>query len=147
MTRVKNAFELSRRGERILKLTLTFLEGGVSYGLVELLWRGYTHPSMVAAGGICLVFIKEISLKLRRAPVLLKAVACASAVTLVELISGCVLNLGLGLSVWDYSGMALNYKGQICLFYSILWFFMCLPIVILMQKSEKTRLSTKKAGK
>ena len=139
MTRVKNAFELSSGGKRILKLTLTFLEGGVSYGLVELLWRGYTHPSMVAAGGICLVFIRVISSGLRRVPILLRTAACASAVTLVELIAGCVLNLGLGLSVWDYSGMALNYKGQICLFYSILWFFMCLPIVFLMQRTEKTR--------
>ena len=139
MTRVKNAFELSSGGKRILKLTLTFLEGGVSYGLAELLWRGYTHPSMVAAGGICLVFIRVISSGLRRVPILLRTAACASAVTLVELIAGCVLNLGLGLSVWDYSGMALNYKGQICLFYSILWFFMCLPIVILMQRTEKTR--------
>lgn len=139
MMRVKNAFELSAGGKKILMLTLTFLEGGVSYGLVELLWRGYTHPSMVATGGICLVFIRGISSGLRRAPVLLRTAACASAVTLVELVAGCVLNLGFGLSVWDYSGMTLNYKGQICLFYSIIWFFMCLPIVFLIQKSEKTR--------
>ena len=37
----------------------------------------------------------------------------------------------LGLGVWDYSGMLLNYKGQICLPFSILWIFVSVAAVVL----------------
>ena len=37
----------------------------------------------------------------------------------------------LGLGVWDYSGMLLNYKGQICLPFSILWIFVSIAAVVL----------------
>ena len=33
--------------------------------------------------------------------------------------------------VWDYSGMPLNYKGQICLPFSILWIFVSIAAVVL----------------
>lgn len=36
-----------------------------------------------------------------------------------------------GLGVWDYSGMPLNYKGQICLPFSILWIFVSIAAVVL----------------
>ena len=32
---------------------LIFVIFGLAYGLIEILWRGYTHPSMVILGGIC----------------------------------------------------------------------------------------------
>ena len=44
---------------------------------------------------------------------------------------GLQLNVWLGLGVWDYSGMPLNYKGQICLPFSILWIFVSIAAVVL----------------
>ena len=38
------------------------------------------------------------------APVALQAAAGAAVVLAVEFASGCILNLWLGLDVWDYSG-------------------------------------------
>ena len=42
----------------------------------------------------------------------------------IEFFSGCVLNLWLGLGVWNYSNMPFNILGQICLPFSIIWFFL-----------------------
>jgi uncharacterized membrane protein len=45
----------------------------------------------------------------------------AAAVTAVELCSGLVINVWLGLDVWNYIEMPFNVLGQICLPYMILW--------------------------
>ena len=43
------------------KALIIFLFGGVGYGLIELLWRGRTHPSMVLTGGFCFAIICGIN--------------------------------------------------------------------------------------
>lgn len=34
-----------------------FLVGGFIYGIIEVTYRGYTHPSMFILGGVCLILI------------------------------------------------------------------------------------------
>lgn len=46
----------------------------------------------------------------------------------LEFLTGYVVNIRLGLNVWDYSDMPLNLAGQICVPYSILWMFLSLII-------------------
>ena len=50
-------------------------------------------------------------------------------VTVVELVMGVVLNLWLGLGVWDYSGLPFNLLGQICPQYSALWWGLCMGFI------------------
>ena len=52
----------------------------------------------------------------------------ACIVTAAELVTGCIVNLRMGLGVWDYSGVPLSLWGQICLPYSALWFLLCLAV-------------------
>ena len=47
----------------------------------------------------------------------------------VEFVSGCIINLWLGLGVWDYSGMAGNLLGQVCPAFGLLW-FLIMPLAI-----------------
>ncbi|OHD82309.1 MAG: hypothetical protein A2355_11620 [Spirochaetes bacterium RIFOXYB1_FULL_32_8] len=49
----------------------------------------------------------------------------AVIITLVELISGIILNLIFKFNIWDYSKYPFNFLGQIALARSILWFFIC----------------------
>ena len=97
--------------------------GGMTYVLLELLWRGWSHPSMFLVGGICFVLIGEINGRLLQwnTPFVLQAVVCACAVTLVELVSGLLLNIRWQLQVWDYGALPFNFMGQICLPYFLLW--------------------------
>ena len=55
----------------------------------------------------------------------------SAIVTGAELVTGMILNVWLGLGIWDYSGMPFNYKGQICLPFSILWIFVSIAAIVL----------------
>lgn len=96
------------------------LVGGSGYCLIELLWRGRTHYSMFFAGAIVLssfVFISENF----TLPFYLKCIIGMLIITGIELIFGIVFNLILKEQVWDYSNQRLNFLGQICLPFSMLW--------------------------
>ena len=43
--------------------------------------------------------------------------------------AGLILNVWLGLDIWDYSNLPLNLCGQICLWYSALWYVLCLVFI------------------
>lgn len=54
-------------------------------------------------------------------PMILQVLICGIAITIVELISGIIINIWLNLNVWDYSNLPFNFLGQICLQFSLLW--------------------------
>lgn len=104
---------------------------GAAYVVFETLFRGYSHPSMFVVGGLCGVLVGTINQAPRfyRAPVIVQSVIGAVIVLAVEFVSGCVLNLWLGLGVWDYSNQPGNVLGQICPAFGLLWFFI-MPLAI-----------------
>lgn len=113
---------------KMKKNLLLFLAGGSVYPLLEILWRGCTHISMIFAGGICLCLIDYIcNQRMDGFSLFSRCCAGGAVITCVELAAGVVVNLGLGLCVWDYSSLPLNLFGQICLPFSILWIFLTLP--------------------
>lgn len=104
---------------------------GAVYVALETLCRGYSHPSMLVVGGLCGVLVGAINQipRFYRAPVIVQSVIGAVIVLVVEFVSGCVLNLWLGLGVWDYSNQPGNVLGQICPAFGLLWFFI-MPLAI-----------------
>lgn len=104
---------------------------GAVYVAFETLFRGYSHPSMFVVGGLCGVLVGAINQipRFYRAPVIVQSVIGALIVLAVEFVSGCVLNLWLGLNVWDYSNQPGNVLGQICPVFGLLWFFI-MPLAI-----------------
>ncbi len=111
--------------------------GALGYGLIEVLWRGFTHPSMLTAGGICFVFFAKIGEKMKKANLFLKAIAGSVFVTVIEFIFGLIFNIMLHKNVWDYSTMPLNFKGQVCLLYSFFWGILSLLFIPLATKLNK----------
>lgn len=109
-----------------------FAIGGLLYYLVEIWWRGYSHISMFVVGGICFVLIGLINEYLSFETTLWKQQLIATViVTGIELVAGLILNVWLRLNVWDYSNLPFNLLGQISLQYSIFWFLLSLPAIIL----------------
>ncbi len=98
-----------------------FAIGSVGYALLELVWRGRTHWSMMLAGGICFVLFSHIAERFSERGIVAKAILCSVCVTVVELVFGLVFNILLKLDVWDYSRLPFNLFGQVCLYYSLLW--------------------------
>lgn len=114
------------------KCSLTlFGIGAIGYGLIEILWRGRTHWSMLCAGGIAFLGLSKISERLKNAHLFIKAFAGCMFITTVEYIFGILFNIILKRKVWDYSHMPLNIGGQICALYSFFWLilsFLFIPI-------------------
>ncbi|MBQ8526541.1 MAG: hypothetical protein IJ460_07495 [Clostridia bacterium] len=117
--------------KNFIKLFILFLIGGLMYSLIEIIFRGYTHPSMFVLGGIMFAEIGLINeIFKRNTGLLFQGIAGAVIITVSEFISGLILNIWLGLNVWDYSGMPLNLLGQISLPYSVMWIFLAMGAVI-----------------
>ena len=116
----------------ITRLLFRFLVGGFAYGGIEILTRGYSHISMFIAGGLCFVFIGLLNEFLgEKLSFLSLMVLSALIITAVEFITGVIVNLWMGLGVWDYSYLPYNLKGQICLLFTNLWFLLSAPALLL----------------
>lgn len=122
-----------------IKLIL-FSIGAVGYGLLEVLWRGYTHWSMLGAGGICFVFFASIGEKFKNASFFVKGLIGSALVTSIEMIFGIIFNIILKKNVWDYSRMPFNIGGQICMLYSFFWVLIsivCIPFACFISRKLK----------
>lgn len=108
-----------------------YLLGAAGYCLLEILWRGYTHWTMAITGGVCFTLVYVINILINDSALWVRCFWGAAAITGVEMAAGSVVNLALGMNVWDYSDMPFNFFGQICLPYSALWFILCVPLFLL----------------
>lgn len=109
-----------------------FLVGGFAYVGIEILFRGYSHISMFLLGGLCFSLIGGLNEIYTWDMSLISQMYVSSLIiTLLELVVGITLNLGMGLHVWDYSDLPYNFLGQICLLFYNIWFYLSLAGIIL----------------
>lgn len=115
---------------KVVKPAALFLVGGLIYIIIEFLWRGRTHWAMFIVGGICFALIGLVNeIFTWDMPLVQQQAISVIMVTIIELLVGLLINCNY--TIWDYRDMPLNIMGQICLPYSILWFFLSLPAIIL----------------
>lgn len=116
------------------KAVLMYL-GGMIYGALELLWRGRTHWSMILLGGVCFVLIGALGQVPKPLPRIPRALAAAGLVTALELGMGLLVNRHY--QVWDYRTVPMNFRGQICLPFTLLWVPVCLAAIVLYDRLEQ----------
>lgn len=117
---------------RFLKYTLLFFIGGFAYGGIEILFRGYSHISMLVAGGVCFILIGLLNEIFPWDMALISQMfLSACIITTVEFLVGWFVNIYLKLNVWDYSKLPYNFKGQICLLFANIWFLLSLFAILL----------------
>lgn len=115
-----------------MKALILFGIGGFIYYMIECIWRGHSHWTMGIVGGICFLLIGMINeyftweMKLWK-----QCVIGAVTVTVIEFISGVILNISLGMNIWDYSDVPFNILGQVCLPYCFLWVALSAVAIIL----------------
>ncbi len=117
---------ISFRSDLIRSYIFMFSLGAVIYPCFEILYRGYTHFTMVILGGISAVFIHRINRSLTDAAIPIKALLCAFAITALEFVFGVIFNVFLKMKIWDYSSMAIHVLGQISPVFSFIWFVLSL---------------------
>lgn len=114
------------------KWAVLALVGGIIYGLIECLSRGYTHWSMVALGGICFVAVGLLNEIIPWEMPLVAQMLCGCIIiTVLEFSTGYIVNIRLGWAVWDYSDRWGNLLGQICPLYSFYWFLLTAVAIVL----------------
>lgn len=107
--------------------TFVFAVGAAGYGACEILWRGYTHFSMLILGGMCFLGLYAGQKKYYSLSLPLRCFAGGIFITSMELVAGCIINIAFGWNVWDYSDMPFNFYGQICPQFFAAWVMLCIP--------------------
>lgn len=114
------------------KWAVLALVGGIIYGLIECVSRGYTHWSMIILGGICFVAVGLLNEVIPWEMPLVAQMLCGCIIiTTLEFVTGYIVNIRLGWAMWDYSEEWGNLLGQICPLYSFYWFLLSAVAIVL----------------
>ena len=116
----------------IVKYICLFLIGAISYPLIEIAYRGRTHWTMAILGGICFIGCGLINNLLTfEMPLIWQMTLSSVFITTLELVFGLIINTIMGLNVWNYANLPLNFLGQICLPFTLVWFLISAPVIVL----------------
>ena len=115
----------------ILKYFILGWFGGSTYCSLEVIFRGRSHWSMVVLAFVLFLLIGNLNNLFPWEMSLVKqGIIGACMVTVLELITGFIVNIWLGWNVWNYSNMPLNILGQVCLPFSLLWILLSIVCII-----------------
>lgn len=114
--------------------SILFYLGGCAYVGLELLWRGRSHGSMFVAGGLCVLLVGHLNAVQPRLPLVLRSLAGAGIITMVELGIGLLVNRNY--AVWDYRAQPGNLWGQICPAFCLLWVPLALLVLLVFDPLE-----------
>lgn len=118
--------------KNICKYAILMLVGGVIYGGIECLARGYSHWTMIILGGICFVAVGALNEQFMwETPFTLQMLCGGGIITLLEFATGYIVNITLGWGVWDYSDEWCNILGQVCPKYTLFWILLSGVAIIL----------------
>ncbi len=107
---------------KFLKLFAVFVLGALAYGMIEVSVRGFSHITMGLLGGASMIVIHFLNDRRREGMnFFLQIIISAIFITSAEFLSGEILNRLLHMNIWDYSDVPMNFDGQICLPFSIIW--------------------------
>ena len=112
---------------------------GTTYFLAEVVFKTLcVRPETISWTMLALAILLAIPLERFGAelpwdcPLWLQALICGTAITAAELAAGLVLNICLGMAVWDYSSLPGNLWGQICPQFWALWCLLSLPMIVIL---------------
>ncbi|MGN0131484.1 MAG: hypothetical protein ACI4AA_03480 [Lachnospiraceae bacterium] len=103
---------------------MLFVLCGYIYCFIELIYRGYTHYSMFLLSGFLGVYCINLPdhLYIHKPDYILRVLISTVLCTLGEGITGLIVNVKLGLNVWDYSDLPFTFFwGQCNAFFVLAW--------------------------
>lgn len=109
----------------------SFLLGAGGYPLLEILYRGRTHPAMGLAGGLGLIALNRINRGRRSLPG--RVIRGACAITAIEYITGLIFNRRH--RIWDYRGARGHIQGQVCPRFFLVWMGLAAAYTFLSRKN------------
>lgn len=116
----------------ILKNVVLSVVGGLSYGIIELIYRQKTYYLMILCGAIAIILLDKINDYISwDMDILLQGCIGSLIITGMEFTIGNLYLMGIVPKMWDYSNVWLNYKGIICLPFSLIWILLSICAILL----------------
>ncbi len=63
---------------------------------------------------------------------MVQSAVCGVAITVVEFVAGLIINVWLGMGVWDYSAMPGNIMGQVCPQFLAMWMILAAVGIVML---------------
>ena len=115
-----------------LKFVTLFAVGFFGYAGIELLYRHYTYILMAICGGIAIVLLDRINDEISwDLDILIQGSIGSLIITGMEFIIGELYLRGILPKMWDYTTMPLNYKGIVCLPFSLAWVALSIVAIVI----------------
>lgn len=117
--------------KKSLQYALIFSFGFFIYFTIEMLYKGSSDYSMGILGGLSLILVGGINDCVigEKWPIWIQMILGGVIITLLELFVGVTLNVDY--HIWDYRNMWCNYRGQICLPFSIIWMALSFVAIVI----------------
>ena len=117
----------SKASKWLLSVLLWVWVGAV-YFFIEVAWKtAHGRPETISWTMLALAMLLAIPMERLGAelpwgmPLLAQSIMCAGGITAVEFVAGLILNVWLGLGIWDYTAMRFNILGQVCPQFFVVW--------------------------
>lgn len=108
--------------KKSIKNLVLFFTAFCIYITIEVLFRGYSYPLMGCAAGLSVLIFGSLNNCISwDIPILIQSLIGSLVITFFELIIGLADKAFLHLNMWDYTNVPLNYKGIICVPFSLAW--------------------------
>lgn len=116
---------------RLSKTLFMAYIGFTTYLSIEIIFRGYTFWGMGVLGAIAFLFLDQLNDRISwDMDILLQGCIGSALITGMEFIVGNLTLLGWLPKMWDYSNMWLNYKGIICVPFSLIWIALSIVAIL-----------------
>jgi uncharacterized membrane protein len=116
----------------ILKNVVLSYVGFTTYIAIEVCYRSRSHWLMGICGALALLILDKINNYISwDMDILLQGCIGSALITGMEFIIGNLSLAGVLPKMWDYSNVWLNYKGIICLPFSLIWIVLSICAIML----------------
>lgn len=130
----------------IMRMIFFYCFAGGLYMTLELLYRQYTDYHMFYLAGFIGLLLLVINEWLDyETDFILQVFICGSCALLGEFICGVIFNSDF--HIWDYRELPFNFKGQIQLYFAVIWYILSaifIPILDYIDYTMFPRLEIKK---
>ena len=116
---------------QIAKYAFLVWFGGSTYVTLEVFWRARSHWTMFVLAAVVFIMIGLLNEIWAKWNLLVQTLVGTGIATVLEFITGLVVNVILRWDVWDYSNLPGNIMGQICPQFMILWALIVVVAIIL----------------
>ncbi len=127
------------RAGKCLLSVLLWVWTGTLYFFIEVVWKtSHGRPEMISWTMLLLAIVLAVPLERFGAelpwdmPLMAQSAVCGVAITVVEFVAGLIINVWLGMGVWDYSAMPGNIMGQVCPQFLAMWMILAAVGIVML---------------